>query len=478
MMRYHFGSVLTMMLALVAGNATAATNDGIWRSHGYGVILKIHGTHASVFDYTGAFCFKRPGPDAEIEDLFRDPKLSPDGKLLATVSIEALTKIAYDSLNDLPAACQKPSQDSKDPRYNFDVFSSYFNDYYAFFAQRAVDWNALRERYRSAVSPQTTDADLLKIFRAMLLRLQDRHTNVHTDSFYVNAATTDLFDQWQAEYFRDSALLNDPEDFHLEKTRIFLRPAWNHYLDAGSLRQLSSSVTIGTANSGRFGYISVLTEEGARGVKREPEGIATGIASLDTAFATMKGRSGLIVDVRINYGGDDEIALALAGLITDRDRAGFIKCTRDGAGFTPAQETRVRRRPNAFDGPVVVLSSPHNVSSGENFVIMAKSFPNVVLVGDRTASVHSDVLQKQLPNGWKIGISNEAFVAPDGSMYETVGVAPDVLVPYYPEAVKESGVDPLLEKAMDLLGSSHFAALVAAVKRGPMGRASPCPQQR
>jgi hypothetical protein len=379
----------------------------------------------------------------------------------------------------LPTACrQKPSQDLKDPQYNFDVFWSYFNDYYAFFSQRAVDWGALRERYRSMLGAQTTDADLLDIFRAMLLRLQDRHTNVHTDSFYVNPATTDLFDQWQAEYFRDKALLNDPEDFHLEKTRIFLRPAWNHYLDPGSLRQLSSSVTIGTAGSGRFGYIAVLAEEGARGVKTEPESIATGVAPLDAAFATMKGRSGLIVDVRINYGGDDEIALALAGLIADRDRPGFIKCTRDGAGFTPAQETRVRRRPNAFDGPVVVLSSPHNVSSGENFAMMAKSFPNVVLVGDRTASVHSDVLQKRLPNGWKIGISNEAFVAPDGSMYETVGVAPDVLVPYYPEAVKESGVDPLLEKALDLLGSSHFAALSAAVKRGPMGRASPCPQQR
>jgi C-terminal processing protease CtpA/Prc len=106
--------------------------------------------------------------------------------------------------------------------------------------------------------------------------------------------------------------------------------------------------------------------------------------------------------------------------------------------------------------------------------MMAKDFPDVLIVGDRSAGVHSDTLDKELPNGWTISISNEAFIAPDGSMYETVGVPPDVLVPYYPEQVRSTGVDPLMEKALHLLHTPDVKRAFAGAKRVARGRPSLC----
>jgi hypothetical protein len=60
-------------------------------------------------------------------------------------------------------------------------------------------------------------------------------------------------------------------------------------------------------------------------------------------------------------------------------------------------------------------------------------------------------------------------------MYETVSVPPDVLVPYYPDEVARTGVDPALEKAIHLLSSDRAPELAAAAKRtGVRGVPSPC----
>ena len=99
----------------------------------------------------------------------------------------------------------------------------------------------------------------------------------------------------------------------------------------------------------------------------------------------------------------------------------------------------------------------------------------MLIVGDTTSGVFSGTIDKPLPNGWVIDVPNEHLIAPDGTSYEAIGIAPDVLVPYFPEAVKATGVDPGLEKAMHLLGSPRFDELAVAAKRAPgIGHRSAC----
>ena len=455
--------------------AIAAELDGVWRSRGYGTIIEIHNARATLYDINGIVCQKVREGDLD-RTVFRDPQLSADGKMLTTTSPWAFTTIYYDRLSALPALCKSPPpQRPDDPLYNFDVFWAWFNEYYAFSARRAVDWQTIRNEYRPLLAAKgATQATLRTSLEAILRQLQDFHVRLSGDDFQVDACSPPLFNAWLGEYGTRTGAAIRIDDFLKSKVKDYLRPSWQRYLDRGSVREVSPNVVIGRADGGRVGYMMIAGESGySHGTDVVVEEAAAA-RELVPAFGALHGSAALIVDMRLNFGGDDGIALMLAGLLTAEDRPGLAKCTRYGSGFTPIQHTQIHRSPHAFTGPVVILSSPYNVSAGENFIMMAKDFPNVLIVGDRSAGVHSDTLDKRLPNGWKISIPNEAFVAPDGSMYETVGIPPDVLVPYYAEEVKATGVDPLMEKALHLLRSSDVRATFAGAKRASRGRPSLC----
>jgi hypothetical protein len=456
-------------------SAFAANLDGVWRSRGYASLLDIRGERATLYDINSIFCEKR-GESALDKTVFRDPRLSSDGSSLTTTSAWAFTTIYYDRLQELPALCSSPpAHKADDLLYNFDVFWSWFNEYYAFSARRAVDWQVIRAEYRPKVAAKgATEATLRTTLESILRQLQDYHVKLSSDTFQVSSASSPLFNAWFNEY----AGLHTPslplDDFAKRKIKDYLRPSWEHYLDPGSLRELSPNLVIGRAREGRVGYLLIAGESGYSHTTDLATEQAAAVRELEPAFDALRSSAALILDVRINFGGDDGIALMLAGLLASQDTAGLAKCTRYGSGFTPIQRTQIRHNAHAFTGPVVILSSPLNVSAGENFIMMVKDLPNVLIVGDRSAGVHSDTLDKRLPNGWEISISNEAFVAPDGTMYETVGVPPDVLVPYYPEEVRSTGVDPLMEKALHVLSASDVKGVFTGAKRAARGRPSLC----
>jgi C-terminal processing protease CtpA/Prc len=73
------------------------------------------------------------------------------------------------------------------------------------------------------------------------------------------------------------------------------------------------------------------------------------------------------------------------------------------------------------------------------------------MVGERTASVHSDVLEKTLPNGWSVTLSNEVFENSDGIVYEAKGVPPAVEAAFFTPSLIAGGPDPGVEAALQLL---------------------------
>ena len=106
-----------------------------------------------------------------------------------------------------------------------------------------------------------------------------------------------------------------------------------------------------------------------------------------------------------------------------------------------------------FRGPVVQLIGRYTISAGETLTqaLMGRE-PPIVRVGENTQGVFSDVLGRQLPNGWRFGLSNEMFLTRNGSIFEGPGIPPDVAVPVFRSEDLEVGRDPALEKAIELLG--------------------------
>src|SRR5262249_5845302 len=158
----------------------------------------------------------------------------------------------------------------------------------------------------------TTDAELLEIFKSILRQLQDHHVTLSSNAFRFNAGGTPLFDQAFADYLRESGGKVSLNEFIFGRSKELLRPSWQHYLDPGSLQEISSKITIGKANGGKIGYFMILAESGYSGGTDLPAEQAAAEREFKRAFAQLKGVESLIVDVRVNYGGDDGIALLLA----------------------------------------------------------------------------------------------------------------------------------------------------------------------
>jgi C-terminal processing protease CtpA/Prc len=105
--------------------------------------------------------------------------------------------------------------------------------------------------------------------------------------------------------------------------------------------------------------------------------------------------------------------------------------------------------------PIVILINGVCYSSGDIFPEIMSQLPYVTLVGDTTAggssgSTSSAPALYSLPGGKKIFVGTTDWRKYDGTPYEWVGVAPDILVGQSKEDI-DKGTDPQLEYAINLL---------------------------
>jgi C-terminal processing protease CtpA/Prc len=151
----------------------------------------------------------------------------------------------------------------------------------------------------------------------------------------------------------------------------------------------------------------------------------------------------------------------LASRLTTTGYLAYAKVARsdpdDPTQFTPRQERMVpaTSRPGYF-GPVVQLTGPYTISAGETLTqaLMGRE-PSITRIGQNTQGVFSDVLNRQLPNGWRIGLPNELFLTEDGEYFDGPGIPPDIEVPVFRSVDLDAGSDPALERAMAFLSRSE-----------------------
>ena len=74
--------------------------------------------------------------------------------------------------------------------------------------------------------------------------------------------------------------------------------------------------------------------------------------------------------------------------------------------------------------------------------------PRITRIGEATRGMLSDAMERHLPNGWILSLSNELYSAYDGSLYEGSGVPPHVALPFLDRGDLEAGCDPMLDHAL------------------------------
>ncbi|MTI29397.1 S41 family peptidase, partial [Xanthovirga aplysinae] len=133
----------------------------------------------------------------------------------------------------------------------------------------------------------------------------------------------------------------------------------------------------------------------------------------------------IILDLRFNGGGYDTVALKILSFFIDQPKHILSIKARKGNSFTQEQKYIIEPSPRVFKGQVHLLTSSITASAAEVFTLGALSFPNIKRYGRSTKGIFSEVLWKNLPNGWEFSLSNEVFSDPAGNQYEIRGIPVD-----------------------------------------------------
>jgi C-terminal processing protease CtpA/Prc len=84
-------------------------------------------------------------------------------------------------------------------------------------------------------------------------------------------------------------------------------------------------------------------------------------------------------------------------------------------------------------------------------VLSLLQHPRLTLIGEPTQGILSDTLERHLPNGWHLTLSNEIYRAYNGEVYEDVGIPPHIRLNYLGRKGREEGKDPMLERVLKLI---------------------------
>jgi hypothetical protein len=454
-------SWLLPLLVASAAPSQAGPLDGVWRSLGYGFAIDIRGPDLQAYEVTETTCVKgfaarrdsaaAPGMEAT----FR----TQDGQVLfvregGTANRRIVhndgsaSDIRFDRLPaGLPAACRTLTPDT--PADNFEVWARTWGEHYILFDQKRTDWNRVVEANRPKVSASTTPAELFDLLEAMIKPFDDAHTFLIAPSLKrtfraLRAGTDRAVNEWGGlAKFRSTGL-------------PALVAVTNKAYLTGPLREwCNGQVQYGHVGAST-GYLRILSFSGyAKG--GFAEGMTALQAALDTVFSDRE-LERLVIDVRINFGGADPYGLEIASRLATGPYLAYVKEARahptERDRWTPGDSSIVRpsSRPG-FKGPVVELIGPLSISAGETFTqaLMGRT-PKVVRIGEHTQGVFSDVLGRTLPNGWRFGLPNEVFRAPDGKTFDGPGIPPDVEVPVFAKSDVDAGRDPAMKRALDVLG--------------------------
>ncbi len=446
------------------------TVEGLWQSRGYGWILGVADGGFALYDIT-AISGTRIDGGASFAAAFGD--VGSEGP--NTVSLKSrgdVTTYWFDRIAALPAHCRPGAFESADALRNFDVLWRQFRENYAFFPLHGVDWEDTFRAFRPGLNADAGPDELWDVFGRMLAPLRDTHVSI-SDGTRALDVTNPVRDRKAklTEVFGAPPWAKD----RLSYTRILQRAFGEMFL-GGRYRTTTNDMMIYDEIAPGIGYVTLFGEfghadtAGARAALDLPRSrleaasfLANEIAALERgldevaeAFAAMRG---VIVDVRLNYGGYDRLALAFAGLFTDRPRTAYRKKAWTGNGFTASQAIGIAPRPRSLSHlPVCLLTSRQTASAGEILVLGMMSCPNVTRVGEATLGILSDNLYKRLPIGWEVSLSNEVYEAPDGALYESIGIPPQVEAPVYDPADLRGGFRVAVDRALALLGSAADAS--------------------
>lgn len=318
--------------------------------------------------------------------------------------------------------CEMVDEFNESPLQNFEACWKILDENYCFFEYKQIDWDAVHDKYISALNESTNEQELFQVLSSMTQELQDGHVNVVSKYFY------STYDGW---------FQNHPSNFNWGIVQ--------NYYQNGAYAGDYNEIRYTRLSNNQIGYIyygsfneSILESE------------------LNEIFDCFKECKGLIVDVRDNGGGSLTNSDRFASRFLDKKiLCGYIQ-HKTGKGHQDFSDPYpLYLEPSHGDlwlKPVIVLTNRRCFSATNNFVSKMHILSNVLTLGSSTGGGSGFPFTSELPNGWRIRFSTSPILDVN-KQHTEFGIEPDIPVTLFSEDVKK-GKDTLIETAIQVLLSA------------------------
>lgn len=295
-----------------------------------------------------------------------------------------------------------------------------FNEEYAPFEERNVDWDVAYSTFRPLINSNTTNDELFEVLSQMLALLDDGHVNLTApgkEIFFANKIRRELIDD-----------------------ELFDKQVIKSYLESDFKVGTEESYIYGKVKNENVAYIYF-------------DHVGENFFVLNDFIDKFKHLNGFIIDLRHNQGGDFTYCFSEIGRLTNQDRFVFRSKTKNGKeknDYTNWKDWYIRSKGDYVPNPIIVLTDRYTISAGERSVMAFKTLPNATIVGDTTNGAHGTMIGRELANGWFYSLVPQKVELFDGLSYEGIGLAPDVHIKNSTSEITQ-GIDKTLQFAIEEL---------------------------
>ncbi len=425
--------------------------QGYWQSDGYGFLLALEDTALRAFDLTETTCIETDLDGVQLADFYDWVRISADQQVAQVWTTVEPHPTQYRRIESLPHQCDSEIE-RPTPRDVFDHFAAYMGEHYAFFDLYDIDWSERVQAGRARITPSLSDEELFEVLVESLDGIEDAHVDLEASidgqarRFSPGDGNTPLY------VARHNQLTGAP----LDNAASFFNGYWltnirDDILGGDGGASENRRLQYGMA-SDRVGYVALLSV-GVFAQGQAIDAMNNRIAfntEMDRAISQLQdaGAEAIILDLSVNFGGFDYIAREAIRFFAQTPTFVFSKQALDTDNRMAPTRFVIEPTAQAFTGPVYIITSDATVSGGEVLTMGLRALPNTVHVGEATRGSLSDKLDKPLPNGWSISVSNEAYLDHQDRLWEGSGIPPQCALPVFDTS------DPL---------ASHRAAVATVI---------------
>jgi len=401
------------------------SKNSFWQQQGYDRILALKDSVYHYYNINDINCKVL----AEGNFAGRFSVVSASDSLLV-LNPGGIVNYSFKRINSLPEICS--IQQVKDTSFekNFKIFWLTFKDNYAFFKERHISWQQIYNDYIPKIRKLKTEQEFAFVLKEIVQKINDGHIRLEIPKA-LNSKINKSVQKPVRSLKSKAEVIKDIQQKYIETTKSYnngvvqwgiLKQSKTGYIVITDMNNFADYVPNPETDSKDFSpkYNAIRdTKVPLKLFDDELKGVEKIIKIILDDF---KNTQSVIIDLRFNGGGYETVALQLLRhFVTQKKDILSVKAkTHDG--FSPSQTYSLVPAQDNYLKRVYVLTSHKTASAAEIFALGTLSYPEIIRIGSSTAGIFSELLWKELPNGWEFSLSNEIYSDNKNITYEGLGI--------------------------------------------------------